>query len=67
VQASNLPLWPSQIANARTLASDAACLNDGGPPKDRLVTINRPVLVLAGATIDSSMAGLAAQLLRRRS
>jgi len=41
------------------LAYDAACLHDGGPPKDRLATIKQPVLVLTGKTIDSAMAGLA--------
>jgi pimeloyl-ACP methyl ester carboxylesterase len=59
-QAPSSPLWPSLMANALTLAYDAACLNDGGPPNDRLAAIQQPVLVLTGTTIDSSMAGLGA-------
>ena len=51
-QAPRSPLWPSLMANAPTLAYDAACLNDGGPPHDRLDTIMQPVLVLTGETID---------------
>jgi pimeloyl-ACP methyl ester carboxylesterase len=59
-QAPNSPLWASLMANAPTLAYDAACLNDGGPPNDRLAAITQPVLVLTGTTIDSSMTGLGA-------
>ncbi len=59
-QAPNSPLWPILMANAPTLAYDAACLNDGGPPNDRLAAITQPVLVLTGQTIDRSMAGLGA-------
>lgn len=59
-QAPQSPLWPGLMANAPTLAYDAACLNDGGPPYDRLAGLSLPVLVLTGQTIDSSMAGLAA-------
>lgn len=59
-QAPNSPLWPTLMANAPTLAYDAACLNDGGPPRDRLAAIKQPVLVLTGKSIDSSMAGLGA-------
>jgi hypothetical protein len=33
---------------APTLAHDAACLGDGHPPVDRLVTISQPTLVLTG-------------------
>ena len=40
--------WPGMLDLAPTLAHDAACLGDGHPPVDRLVTISQPTLVLTG-------------------
>jgi pimeloyl-ACP methyl ester carboxylesterase len=40
--------WPAMLELAPTLAHDAACLGDGRPPVDRLVTISQPTLVLTG-------------------
>jgi pimeloyl-ACP methyl ester carboxylesterase len=40
--------WPVMLELAPTLAHDAACLGDGRPPVDRLVSISQPTLVLTG-------------------
>ena len=40
--------WPAMLELAPTLAHDAACLGDGRPPVDRLVTISQPTVVLTG-------------------
>ncbi len=40
--------WPGMLELAPTLAHDAACLGDGHPPVDRLITISQPTLVLTG-------------------
>jgi pimeloyl-ACP methyl ester carboxylesterase len=45
-------LWPGLEALAPTLAYDAACLGDGGPPATRLAAIRRPTLVLTGGSGD---------------
>lgn len=50
--ARNSFLWPGLVANAHTLAYDAACLADGGPPADRLAKVDRPTLVATGGTPD---------------
>ncbi|MEW9528892.1 alpha/beta fold hydrolase [Microbispora sp. NPDC049125] len=57
--ARSSPMWPELIANARTLAYDAACLNDGSPPVDRLAKVSQPVLVATGGMPDPNMGGLA--------
>ena len=40
--------WPGMLELAPTLAYDAACLGDGRPPVDRLITISQSTLVLTG-------------------
>lgn len=52
------PVWPALRALAPTLRYDAACLGDGPPPADRLVTVTRPVLLTTGATTDPHSGGL---------
>jgi pimeloyl-ACP methyl ester carboxylesterase len=52
------PIWPILRALAPTLRYDAACLDDGPPPTERLATVTQPVLLTTGVTIDPHSAGL---------
>jgi pimeloyl-ACP methyl ester carboxylesterase len=46
--AKSSSMWPGLEAIAHTLAYDAACLGDGGPPTARYANIAQPVLVATG-------------------
>jgi pimeloyl-ACP methyl ester carboxylesterase len=50
--ARSSPVWPTVEAIAHTLAYDAACLGDRGPPTARLARIEQPTLVLTGGRDD---------------
>jgi hypothetical protein len=52
-------LWAGLVADAHTLAYDAACLADGTPPVERLAEVRQPTLVATGGTPDPSMGGMA--------
>ena len=47
-QAKASPIWATLRPLAHTLAYDAACLNDGSPPDERLARIRQPVLLITG-------------------
>ena len=48
-EAKSSPHWAPLLPIAHTLAYDAACLNDGSPPRTRLSSISQPVLLITRA------------------
>jgi pimeloyl-ACP methyl ester carboxylesterase len=56
--AKNSTMWEDLKKIAPTLAYDAACLGNDGPPVDRLLKINQHTLVATGSIIDPRMSGL---------
>ncbi len=62
-QAKASPIWATLRPLAHTLAYDAACLNDGSPPDERLARIRQPVLLITrrpGTAPDVEFFGAAA-------
>ena len=49
------PFWTPLLALAHTLPYDAACLNDGPPPHERLASIQQSALVVTRETPDQVM------------
>jgi Alpha/beta hydrolase family len=58
-EAKASPYWAALLALAHTLPYDAACLNDGSPPHERLASIQLPALVITRETPDDVMVNAA--------
>ncbi|HEX6759215.1 MAG TPA: alpha/beta fold hydrolase [Propionibacteriaceae bacterium] len=58
-EAKSSPYWTPLLPIAHTLAYDAACLNDGSPPRTRLSSISQPVLLITRAEQDPAVSDIA--------
>jgi hypothetical protein len=58
-EAKSSPYWAPLLPIAHTLAYDAACLNDGSPPRTRMSSISQPVLLITRVEQDAAMSDVA--------
>jgi pimeloyl-ACP methyl ester carboxylesterase len=58
-EAKSSPYWTPLLPIAHTLGYDAACLNDGSPPRTRLSSISQPVLLITRAERNAAMSDIA--------
>jgi len=58
-EAKSSPYWTPLLPIAHTLAYDAACLNDGSPPRAWLSSISQPVLLITRVEQDAAMSDIA--------
>lgn len=58
-EAKSSQYWAPLLPIAHTLAYDAACLNDGSPPRTRMSSISQPVLLITRLEQDAAMSDVA--------
>ena len=58
-EAKSSRYWTPLLPIAHTLAYDAACLNDGSPPRTRLSSISQPVLLITRVEQYAAMSDVA--------